>query len=100
MDYAKSHGLYEEYKPEVDFLYLKKGCLSSIFNHINNSTEPQKKVIAEILSELNKTVPDWSSNKYYKSKYKLRLLTFMLFNTPTLAIKIIQQYLKTHNMAV
>lgn len=100
LEYAKSHGVYDKYKAEIDYIYIKKGCLSSVFNYTYNSTEPKKEPISEILTELDKRIPDWASNRYYKGDTKLRILMFLLRHCKTTALCVIKRYLKQHNMAV
>lgn len=80
MQYAKEHGVYADYKPEIDFMYIKKGYLSSVTNYIINSTEPNPNVFNEIHQSLLEVVPDYKQNKYYQSKKSVRLLMWMVYS--------------------
>lgn len=100
MLYAKEKGVYNEYKEEVDFIYIKKGYMASIFNYITNSLEPQEPTIKEIYKELLLQVPDYVGNSYYKSKISLKTLDWMLQHTPKMAMKVISIYAKKKKMIV
>jgi len=98
MQYLKEHGVYEKYKEEVDYIYFKKGYLSSVFNYVSNSLEPRKEIVGEIREEMEKQIPEYKSNPYIKGA--LRLLDWMLRNMRGLAIKLIPIYVKKTNQVV
>lgn len=98
--FFKEKGVYEKYKNEIDFIYLKKGFLSSVFNYVYNSLEPQTKVVHDIYQELTQQVPDYATNPYLKNKVSLRMLIFMLRYCTRLALCIIPIYIKKKNMVV
>ena len=100
MTCAKEHGVYTEFKPEVDYIYLKKGCLTSIFNYVYNSLEPRKEVVGEICAELDRQVPDYATNRYYCGRPALRVLMWLLRHTPGVALKIIPVYIRRTNQVV
>ena len=94
MEYAKSHGVYEEYKSEVDYIYLKKGCLSSVLNYIYNTSDPQREVLAEIMSELDRQIPDYADNPYLCRRTALRALVHLIRRCPRTALCILPVYVK------
>ena len=98
MQYAKQHGVYDEYKAEIDFMYLKKGYLSSVANHIRNSTKPSPQAFAEIYAELLQQVPDYRCNTYYRHNLPLRLLILLLRRCPLLATLALRRYIKKNNI--
>lgn len=100
MSYLKAKGVYEEYKDEVDFIYFKKGYLSSVFNYVSNSTEPKKSVLNKIRVELECQIPNYKSNPYLKKKASLRILDLMLRFYPGLAMKLIPIYVRKTNQVV
>ncbi len=100
MSYLKSKGVYEANKNEIDFIYLKKGYLSSVFNYIHNSLEPRKATIEEIRNEMMRYIPDYKRNPYFKKRISLRLLDWMIHNCTWLALKIIPIYIKKTNQVV
>ena len=100
MEYAKSHGVYEEYKAEVDYIYLKKGCLSSLLNYIYNTSEPQRTVLSEIMDELDRQVPDYKDIPYYRRRIDLRLIVFLIRKCPGMALKMLPVYVKKTNPTV
>ena len=100
MEYLKAHGVYEPYKNEVDFIYLKKGYFSSVFNYVSNSTEPKKQTLEEIRGELLCQVPDYRRNPYYRKKCSLRALDFLLRRCKGVALKLIPIYVRKTNQVV
>jgi len=100
LSFVKMKGVYDEYKNEIDFIYIKKGYLSSVFNYIYNSLEPQKSVIHSIYQELKLQVPDYSLNPFLRKKISLRLLIFILRHCTGLALKLIPIYIRKTNQVV
>lgn len=100
MEYAKEHGVYQEFKPEVDFVYLKKGCLSSVLNYIYNCNEPKKEVLAEIMEELDRQVPDYRNNCYLHARTAVRLMVALVRRYPGIALRILPIYVKRTNPTV
>lgn len=98
MTYARTHGVYDPFKPEIDYMYLKKGYLSSVANYIRNSLKPQPSVYAEIHQELLRQVSDYRRNPYLRSNAAMRLLIAMLNRTPRLATLAMRWYIKKNNI--
>lgn len=98
MQYAKEHGVYDEYKAELDYMYIKKGYLSSIANHVRNSSKPSPEAFKEIYEELLKQIPDYQSNHYYSSNVVMRILLFLIKRCPTLATTALRAYIKKNNI--
>lgn len=94
MAFLKEKGGYDEYKAEIDFIYLKKGYISSVFNYLYNSSEPTQATVRSIRQEMMRQVPNYATNWYYKQSTKLRLLDFLLAECPLIAIKLLPIYLK------
>lgn len=100
MIFLKEKGVYSKYKNEIDFIYLKKGYLSSIFNYVYNSLEPKPETIQEIRKEMLTQIPDYKKNPYFKKKISLRILDCLLKHHTGLALKIIPIYIKRTNQVV
>lgn len=100
MKFLKDKGVYNDYKAEIDFIYLKKGYLTSVFNYVYNSLEPKKSTVAEIRAEMMRQVPDYGRNSYFRSKMSLRMLDWLLKCMPGLALKLIPVYIKRTNQVV
>ena len=100
MAFLKEKGVYEGNKDEIDFIYLKKGYFSSVFNYVSNSTEPKKTTLNEIRDELLRQVPDYAHNPYFKKKWSLRLLDLILRHCKALAMKLIPVYVRKTNQVV
>ena len=100
MKFLKDKGVYNDYKAEIDFIYLKKGYLTSVFNYVYNSLEPKKSTVAEIRAEMMRQVPDYGRNAYFRSKMSLRMLDWLLKCMPGLALKLIPVYIKRTNQVV
>ena len=100
MTYAKDNGVYADYKGEIDFIYIKKGYLSSVFNYISNSMEPKNETICEIYDELVRQVPDYRENRFYNQEYALRIMVWMLRKMPGIAKKMVSAYVRKKNIVV
>lgn len=100
MAFLKEKGVYDKYKAEIDFIYFKKGYLTSVFNYVYNSLEPKKATVREIRKEMLSQVPDYCKNSYIKKKLSLRALDMLLHCCPGLALKIIPIYIKKTNQVV
>lgn len=100
MAFLKEKGAYDEYRHEIDFIYLKKGYLSSVLNYVANSLEPRKEVIREIHDELLNQVPEYTKNPYFRKKWSLRIIDCMLLHFTWLALKIMPIYIRKTNPMV
>lgn len=98
MNYSKMHFVYKEYKSEIDFMYLKKGYLSSVINYVVNSSEPQTKTINGIYQAFVNQVPDYRHNKYFKQNKAIRLLVWMIQHVPHFAIPAIRVWARKNNI--
>ena len=98
MQYAKDHGAYDEFKHELDYMYLKKGYLSSVANYIRNSRRPLVTTYREIYDELMKQAPDYQENRYYRSDKKMQALIRLLRCCPSLATIALRWYIKKNNI--
>jgi len=85
--YAQRHELYEPYKEEIDFIYLKKAFLMAAVSYAANTVKPDPSVFREELyPALQRQVPDYASNPYLKRNLKLRVLTRWIARRPRLAL--------------
>jgi glycosyltransferase involved in cell wall biosynthesis len=100
MDFARQCGAYEEYSNEIDYLYLKKGGMSSVFNYVYNSTQPSADTIRVIMAEMKRQVPNYRSNTYFRKRKALQLLVWLCDKHPRWALKVIPLYLKHTQPAV
>lgn len=100
MAFLKEKGVYAQYKDEIDFIYLKKGYLSGVFNYIYNSLEPKKETIQEIRNEMLVQVPDYNRNPYFRKKSSLRILDCLLNHFTGIALKLIPVYVRRTNQVV
>ena len=98
MAYAKNHGTYDEFKPELDYMYIKKGYLSSLANYIRNSSKPQAATYREIYDELLAQVPDYRQNHYYRSNTVMRILFQLIQRCPAVATVALRWYIKKNNI--
>ena len=100
LTYLKASGVYETYKAEIDFIYYKKGYLTSVFNYVSNSLEPRKATVMEIRTEMERQIPDYAHNEYIKGKLSLRMLDLLIRRFTSLAMKIIPIYVRRTNQVV
>lgn len=98
MAYAKSQGVYEELKQELDFLYIKKGYLSTLVNYVTNALEPKKAVFEEVYQTLLKEVPNYEQNTYLNRSKILKILLCICRYFPVLSTHILRYYAKRNNI--
>lgn len=100
MAFLKEKGVYADYKDEIDFIYFKKGYLTSVFNYVYNSLEPKPDTVREIRKEMLEQLPDYAQNPYIRKKCAVRLLDRLLHCCPGLALKLIPVYIRKTNQVV
>lgn len=100
MVFLKEKGAYAEYKDEIDFIYFKKGYLTSVFNYVYNSLEPKKETVREIRQEMLLQIPDYSKNPYLRKKCSLRILDWLLHCHTGWALRLIPIYIRKTNQVV
>lgn len=93
---ARARGLYDTDRAEIDFIYFKKGYLSSVFNYIANCDTPELSVLESIRLELETLLPGYRSNRYLRSVNLFSTLDFLLRRFPKAAILLIRFYLRGH----
>jgi len=93
-DFAKQRNMYLLFRPELDFVYVKKAYLSSCFDYLKNSKNPQSEVLNEIYQTLDETIPDYKSNKYYKRQIKIKLAVSFLHKMPSFSALALSNALK------
>ncbi len=99
MLFAKDCGAYREEKEVIDFIYLKKGYLASVFNYLYNSSEPTIDTLHKIHDELLFQVPGYKYNRYLRKRTSLRALMCLIRCCPRIAMRIIPRYVKkTHQV--
>ena len=98
MAYAKQQGVYDEFKAEIDFLYIKKGYISSLVNYVVNALEPRKEVYAEIYQALLNEVPDYKQNAYLKRSKAVQILIGICRRCPAIATPLLRFYAKRNNI--
>ncbi len=85
LDFAKTHHVYDKYKPELEYVYIKKGYLIATVNYIINVRRPQVKILREIYSDLITIFPKYTTNTLYKKHLFLRILVIFLHRMPRTA---------------
>ena len=98
MAFTKEKGVYDEYKDEIDYIYLKKGGVSSVFNYVYNSLEPKSETLGEILAEIDRQIPQYQDNPHFRKNFSLRVLLFFMKKFPRLSFKLISWYSKKKNV--
>ncbi len=98
MDYAKQQGVYPEYQQEIDFLYIKKGYLSTLVNYVVNALEPKKEVFEEVYQKFLQEVPAYKQNVYLKKKKVLRLLVVICHLCPQVATQLLRYYARKNSI--
>ena len=98
LTYAKEQAVYNELKQELDFLYIKKGYISSLVNYVVNALEPRKEVFAEIYQALLAEVPDYKKNVYLQKSKTIRMIIRLCISCPMLATPLLRFYAKRNNI--
>ena len=94
VQFAKDSGVYDEYKAEIDFLYIKKGGLSAAFSYVSNAETADAHTLQQILNSMEQVVPNFRNNPYLKQSLPLRTLIGTMSRTPHLACRVIKLYVK------
>lgn len=98
MAYAKEQEIYSEFKQEIDFLYIKKGYLSTLVNYVINALEPRKEVFSEIYQALLAEVPDYKTNIYLQKSKAVQMVIRLCVSCPLLATPLLRFYAKRNNI--
>ena len=87
LGFARRHDLYEKYKEEIDFIYVKKAFLMAALTYVANEVKPDPAVLKdELYSALERNVPDHAANKYVRRSFKVRKLVKWIARRPRLAL--------------
>ena len=90
----KDRNLYERYKSEFDYIYIKKAYLTAIMNYVANSKKPEIATIVSIRNEVDKIIPDYSQNKYYRKSIIVRGVDLLFTYFPNMSIILYKFYAK------
>jgi len=93
-DFAKTHDLYDKYRQELQFIYLKKAYLSAVISYLINAKRSQAKILREIYQELVVICPDYAQNTLYKRHLSYRLATIFLRTMPSVACLVLPPILR------
>ena len=101
LGYARRHDLYDKYKDEIDFLYIKKAFLMAAQTYVANELKPDPKVLQdEIYATLVKNVPAPLSNRYLKKNFKARKMTKWIARRPRLALWTLRRRVRKNSSLV
>ncbi len=95
---TKKRGIYTKFKSEIDFLYIKKGFLMSVFEYVLNIQIPDPEIITEIYQELVTQIPDYNKNQYFRKKIPFRIVTYFINKVPSLATKLLKTGVKVKKL--
>ena len=96
--YAKTQNVYDSLKQELDFLYIKKGYISSLVNYVTNALEPRKEVFTEIYQALLAEVPDYKKNIYLQKSKAVQIVIWFCISCPKLVTPLLRFYAKQNNI--
>lgn len=86
--------LYLPYKAELDYLYIKKGFfIPLVISTLHNENDMSRQT-KPVFDSINKIIPDYKKNPYYKKNYPLRFLVFLSEFFPHIFKTIMKQYAK------
>lgn len=92
MEFAKQKGVYDEFKSEIDFLYIKKGYLVSSFNYIMNVDDAQNDELKRIAADVETLIPGYRDNAYFKANKSAVFSDLMVRKFPWLAKILVPVY--------
>lgn len=92
--FSREKGVYAQFEPEIQFLYVKKGYMVTAFNYIMNVDDPQKAEMDRILSQVDALVPGYQSNVYFKKSASARGVDFLLRHCFGLAKVLVSIYVR------
>lgn len=70
----RKEGLYDEYKPELDFLFIKKGFFIPLSIYAIYAKKIDRKEISRITNAIEDLIPDYQKNSYLKKSIPVRTL--------------------------
>lgn len=100
LSYAKESGTYTKFKDEVDFIYIKKGYISSLFNYAINNTNIETDKVEEIKGELNRLIPDYKKNRFVQQSIPTRLILWSVNHFPKMTTQLLKTIGTKRKMAV
>lgn len=90
IEFARRNELYDTYKEELDFIYLRDAFLTSAFIYAGNP-DAQKDILRNMYSQFCSTYSDYRSNRQYRLSPKVRLPMWLIRKFPGLAINYIRR---------
>lgn len=78
----RAEGLYNEYKQELDFLFIKKGFFIPLSIYTIYAEKISKEEIRQIFNKIENLIPDYKKNGYLQKNIPLRSLLFLAQTCP------------------
>ena len=94
IDFAKANGVYDRYKEEIDYMFIKKAYFVSSLGYISSVGKIEPKELEWIKNELTQTIPDYKQNIYLNNKKSSKICCYMLENHSRLLSAAIPTILK------
>ena len=88
----KSEQLYAAYKPELDYLYIKKGLLIPLAICAIHTNYKQR--MSEVFAAATKAIPDFWQNDYLKKNFPIRILLYLAKTMPCVFRAVMNVYSK------
>lgn len=87
LDYARTHGLYDDFREELDYLYLREAFLVSCRTYVANTDDYQSYVLEEMYLNFRSIFPEYRSNRYYRRDFRSRFTMFLLRISPKMGAR-------------
>lgn len=97
---VRARGLYEAYREEMDYIYLKKSYMVGALNYLSNVSDAKVGVLKEMQSILYAQVPHWKNNSYLHRSLKYRLLMEILTHPGKLTLSLLSRLLRRMHPAL
>lgn len=91
---AREEGLYEPFRDELDYIYMKKAYIVGALNYLLAARRPSVAILREMDARRGEVVPRWQDNPYLRGDRTLRLLAHILHGYPRLAAHILPPLLR------
>lgn len=92
--------LYDGFRQEIDYLYLKKCFLVGALNYLQDAARPSAGILSEMKALLMQAVPGWQANLYLSRDWRSRILAALLCRHPRLAIRLLPFLLRRSGAAL
>lgn len=82
LEFAKKKGLFENFREELEFCYLKKGYLRPLLDYLKECNHPQSEEVLNMEDELYELFPNIEKNHYLEKSMNIRFAFNIIHMAP------------------